>query len=105
MIDPKRKTAPPSGDAIGRICIVMRANFGKLSSLMIALPRCFVAPRWAARPPYKCSSQFYLPTKGNIGRRPVRAQSGVPECLLSRRCWGLGGRKLGGSRCFYEDTP
>src|SRR6516164_1981995 len=28
----------------------------------------------------------------------------VPECLLSRRCWEVIGRKLEGPRCFYDYT-
>jgi hypothetical protein len=29
----------------------------------------------------------------------------VPECLLSRRFWGVGGRSSKGLVCFYEHTP
>ena len=32
-------------------------------------------------------------------------KAAIPECLRSRRCWGLSGRRPVGSRCFYERTP
>src|SRR6516164_4436229 len=39
-----------------------------------------------------------------FGKSAVGPTAAVAECLLLRRCWGLTGRKLEGSRFFYESS-